>query len=230
MGQAGIFENSNENLPARAARENFRKFAFLRVTRYTPSLSLKTDRKTSVLILYCIRIDMCTCDAHNQASRSGYGSGAHASRLWNSSRARAEVFNGGIGPHERVNIASRSLRSRRGRLRGKILRLRRDARRSARARRASDEGAVARANGPGGWPRDLAVMLDGGFGPRVTIDIASRSLRPRRGHLRGIILRLQRDAGCVPAGARPSALEFSVGGLEYQCRLFGGFEAQKCVY
>ena len=105
----------------------------------------------------------------------------------------------------------------------------RGARRSARARRASEEGTVARANGPGGWPRDPAVMLDGGFGPLMTIDIASRSLRPRRGRLRGIILRLQRDAGCVSAGARPSAHELSVRGLEYQRRRFGGFWAQKCI-
>ena len=38
-------------------------------------------------------------------------------------------------------------------------------------------GSVTRANAPGGWPRDLATVVDGGFGPHMTIDIASRSLR-----------------------------------------------------
>ena len=128
-----------------------------------------------------------------------------------------------------IDIASRSLRSRRGRLRGKILRLRRDARRSARARKASDEGAVARANGPGGWPRARAVMIDGGFGPHGTIDIASRSLRARRGRRSGHIFKLWHDARRLGAGARLSAHESSVRGLEYQRRVFGGLGAQKCV-
>ena len=156
-------------------------------------------------------------------------SGSRAKRLWNSPRGRAEAFKGGMRPHEYADIASRSLRSRRGHLRDKILKLRRGARRSVRARRASEEGAVARANGPGRWPRDRAGMLDGGFGPLMIIDIASRSLRSRRGRRSGQIFKLRRDARRLGAGARRCAHESSVGGLEYQRRVFGGFGARKCV-
>ena len=127
--------------------------------------------------MYLVKDVHALCDAYPYCSFGGAGSVTRANAPGGWPRDLATVVDGEFGPHMTIDIASRSLRSRRGRLRGKILRLRRDARRSARARRASDEGAVARANGPGGWPRDLAVMLDGEVGPRLTIYIARRSLR-----------------------------------------------------
>ena len=162
-------------------------------------------------------------------SSEGQNPGARANGPGVWPRDLAVKPDGGLGPHIIIDIASRCLWPRRGRLRGKILRLRRGARRSARAKRASEEGADARANGPGRWPRDRAGMLDGRFGPLMIIDIASRSLRSRRGRRSGQIFKLRRDARRLRAGARRCAHESSVGGLEYQRRVFGGFGARKCV-
>ena len=73
------------------------------------------------------------------------------------------------------------------------------------------------------------MVFEGGFGPHIYVDIASRSLQPRRA--RGIdeILGLPPDARRLAAGARQSAHELRLARLKYQCRVLGEFGAQKCV-
>ena len=137
---------------------------------------------------------------------------------------------GGFEPCIYVDIASRRPRPPRPAKDGALGRLRCLAGRAQRANGLEESGSDARANAPGGSPPAQVAVFDGGFGPHVTIDIASRSLWPRRGRLRGNMVRLQCSAKRLAAGARQSAHELSFMGLEYQRRPFGAFRAQKCVY